>query len=54
MRKTKSNKPSGAANGVRRKVDFIPAFLIVSKNGVIRMNPRYRGGERNVKESEKE
>lgn len=50
----KSNKPSGAANGVRRKVDFIPAFLIVSKNGVIRMNPRYRGGERSVKESEKE
>lgn len=50
----KSNKPSGAANGVRRKVDFIPAFLIVSKNGVIRMNPRYRGGERSDKVSGKE
>lgn len=54
MRKTKSNKPSGAANGVRCKVDFIPAFLIVSKNGVVRMNPRYRGGERSDKVSEKE
>lgn len=54
MKRTKSSKPSGAANGVRRKVDFIPAFLIVSKNGVIRMNPRYRGGERSVKESVKE
>lgn len=50
----KSNKPSGAANGVRRKVDFIPAFLIVSKNGVVRLNPRYRGDERSVKKSDKE
>lgn len=45
----KSSKQSGAANGIRRKVDFIPSFLIVSKNGVIRINPNYRGDERSTK-----
>lgn len=32
----------GSDNGVRNRVTFVPAFLIVQRNGVIRINPSYR------------
>lgn len=31
----------GSDNGIRNRVDFVPAFLIVQRNGIIRINPNY-------------
>lgn len=34
-------KGNGSGNGVMSRVDFVPAFLIVQRNGIIRINPNY-------------